>query len=52
VEAIPTLGKKIFKILHLEIEPQTKLMGEHIRIAKPEVGIKPLVFVQVEIKEP
>ncbi len=25
-------------------------MGEHIRIAKPEVDIKPLVFIQVKIK--
>ncbi len=36
----------------MEIEPQTKLVGEDIKTTKPKVAIKPLVFVQVEIKEP
>jgi hypothetical protein len=44
--------KKKSKIQHLEIESQIKLVGEDIIIAKLEVDIKPLVFVQVEIKEP
>jgi hypothetical protein len=32
VEAIPTLKKKISKIQHLEIEPQTKLMGRRLEL--------------------
>jgi len=45
VEAIPTLKEKKSKIQHLEIEPQTKLVEEEIRIAKQNVNRKPLVFV-------
>jgi hypothetical protein len=45
VEAIPAPEEKISKIQHLEIKPQTKLVGEGIRIAKYNVDIKPLVFV-------
>jgi len=41
-----------YKIHHLEIEPQTKLVGEDIIIVKPQVDIEPLILVQVEIKEP
>jgi hypothetical protein len=45
VEAIPTLEKEIFKIQHLEIEPQTKLVGEGIEIVEQNVDIEPLVVV-------
>jgi hypothetical protein len=45
VEAIPVPEKVIFKIQHLEIKPQTKLVGEEIRTAKQNVDIKRLVFV-------
>jgi hypothetical protein len=34
----------ISKIQHLEIEPQTKLMGEEITIAEDNIDIKPLVY--------
>jgi hypothetical protein len=45
VEAIPTLEEKIFKIQHLDIEPQFELMGEEIKIAEQNVDIKLLVSV-------
>jgi hypothetical protein len=32
VEAIPTLEEEISKIQHLEIKPQTKLVGDDIEI--------------------
>ncbi len=50
--------EEVSKIQPLEIEPQTKLMEEEvrtvktkiqIRTAEPEVGLEPLVDVQVEI---
>jgi hypothetical protein len=31
VEVLPTLEEEISKIQHLDIEPQTKLMGEEIK---------------------
>ncbi len=43
MEAILTLKETISKIQHLEIEPQTELMGEEIKIAEQNVDIKPLV---------
>jgi hypothetical protein len=45
VEAIPTPKEEISKIQHLEIEPQTELMGEEIRITEQNVNIKPLAYV-------
>jgi hypothetical protein len=45
LEAIPTPKEEISKIQHLNIKPQTKLMGEEIGIAKQNIDIKPLVFV-------
>jgi len=45
VEAIPAPEEEIFKIQHLEIKPQTKLMGEEIRITKRNIDIKPLFSV-------
>jgi hypothetical protein len=45
VEAIPTLKKKISKIQHLEIEPQTELVGEEIRTIKQNIDIKQIVFM-------
>jgi len=43
VEVIPAPKEKISKIQHMEIEAQTKSMGEEIGIAKQNVDIKPLV---------
>jgi hypothetical protein len=34
----------------LEVEPHIELV-EEVKIAKLKVGIKPLVFIQVEIRE-
>jgi hypothetical protein len=34
VETIPTTKEEVSKIQHLEIEPQTKLMEEEVRIIK------------------
>jgi hypothetical protein len=45
VEAIPTSEEEISKTQHLEIEPQTELMGEEIETTKQNVDIEPLVFV-------
>jgi hypothetical protein len=45
VEVIQTLEETISKIQHLEIEPQTELVGEEIGIAKQNVDIEPLVFM-------
>jgi hypothetical protein len=45
VEVIPTLKKEIFKIQHLEIEPQIELVGEGIEIVEQNVDIESLVFV-------
>jgi hypothetical protein len=45
VEAIPAPEEMISKIQHLEIEPQTKLVGEDIGIAKQNVDIEPFVSV-------
>jgi len=33
----------------MEIEPQTKLVGEEIGTAKLEVNIEPMVLIHVEI---
>jgi hypothetical protein len=43
MEAIPVPEEEISKIQYLEIEPQTKLVGEEIGNVKPNVDIKPLV---------
>jgi hypothetical protein len=46
VETILALEEEISNIQqHLEIEPQTKLVGEAIKIAVKNVDIKPLVFM-------
>jgi hypothetical protein len=45
VEAIPAPKEEISTIQHLEIKPQTELVGEEIGIAKQNVNIEPLVFV-------
>jgi len=45
VEAFPTLEKKISKIQHLDIKPQTELVGEEIGNVEQKVDIKPLVYV-------
>jgi hypothetical protein len=47
VEAFPTPKKEISKIQHLEIKPQTKLVGEEIGIAKQNVNIKPQVLCRL-----
>jgi hypothetical protein len=49
VEVILALEEAISKIQHLEIEPQTKLMGEEIGIIKQNEDIEPLVFVYIGI---
>ncbi len=51
MEAILTPEEEVSKIQHLEIKPQTKLVGEDNRIGEPEVDIKPLITIQVEITE-
>jgi hypothetical protein len=43
MEVIPTPKKEISKIQHLEIKPQTELMGEEIGFAEKNVDIEPLV---------
>jgi hypothetical protein len=43
VEAIPTPEEEISKIQHLEIKPQTKLVGEEIGIVEQNIDIEPLV---------
>jgi len=45
VEAFLTLEEEISKIQHLDIKPQTKLVGEEIGIVEQNVDIQPLVFV-------
>ncbi len=49
VEAFPTPEKEISKIQHLDIKPQTKLVGEEIGNVEQKVDIKPLVYVQIRI---
>ncbi len=44
MEAIPTPEEEISKIQHLDIEPQTKLMGEEVEIVEPNVDIEALIF--------
>jgi hypothetical protein len=39
VEVIQALEETISKIQHLEIEPQTELVGEEIRIAEQNIDI-------------
>jgi hypothetical protein len=60
VETIPTIEEKVFKILPLEVESQTKLVeGEfrtietkvQVNTVEQKVGTKPLIVVQVEIIE-
>jgi hypothetical protein len=45
VEVIPTPEEKISKIQHLEIKPQTELVGEEIGTVEQNVDIEPQVFV-------
>jgi hypothetical protein len=45
VETLPTPKEEISKIQHLDIKPQTKLMGEGIGTTEQNINIKPLVFV-------
>jgi hypothetical protein len=45
VEVFPTPKKQISNIQHLEIKPQTKLVGEEIGIVEQNVDIEPLVSV-------
>jgi hypothetical protein len=45
VEVFLAPKEKISKIKHLDIEPQTKLVGEEIGIAKQNVDIEPLIFM-------
>jgi hypothetical protein len=45
VDVILTPKEEISKIQHLDIEPQTELVGEEIKNAKQNVDIKPLDFV-------
>ncbi len=50
METIPTTYVEVSKIQPLEVEPQIELV-EEVKIAKPKVGTKPLVYVQVETIE-
>ncbi len=43
MEVLSTPKKEIFNIQHLDIEPQTKLMGEKIGITEQNVNIEPLI---------
>jgi hypothetical protein len=45
VEAFPTLEEEILKIQHLEIAPQTKLVGEEIGTIEQNVDIEPVISV-------
>jgi len=40
VEAIPTLEEEISKIQHLDIKPQTELVGEEIKTIEMEIHVK------------
>jgi len=48
VETIPTIEVEVSKIQPIKVEPQIKLV-EEVKIAKPALGTKPLVYVQVDI---
>ncbi len=45
MEVILALEKEISKTQHLDIKPQTKLVGEEIRTIEQNVDIEPLVSV-------
>jgi hypothetical protein len=45
VEVFSTPKENIFKIQHLDIEPQTELVGEKIGIGKQNVDIKSLIYM-------
>ncbi len=45
MEAIPAPKEAISKIQHLEIKPQTKLVGEEIGTTEQNMDIEPLVFM-------
>jgi len=45
VEAFLTPEKKKSKIQHLDIKPQTKLMGEEIGTVEQNVDMEPLVYM-------
>jgi hypothetical protein len=49
VEVLPALEEEISKIQHLDIEPQTELVGEEIGIAKQDVDVEPLVSMEIGI---
>jgi hypothetical protein len=50
VEAIPTPEEEISKIQHLDIKPQTKLVGEEVRTIEQNVNIEPLVFSRLGLQ--
>jgi hypothetical protein len=43
VEAFLALKEEIFKIQYFDIESQTELVGEKMRIAEQNVDIEPLI---------
>jgi hypothetical protein len=43
VEAFPALKEEISKTQHLDIEPQTKLVGEETGTVEQNIDIKPLI---------
>jgi hypothetical protein len=43
VEVLSTPKKEIFNIQHLDIEPQTKLVGEETGTVEQNIDIKPLI---------
>ncbi len=45
MDTLLALEEEISKIQHLDIEPQTKLVGEEIGALEQNINIKPLVFV-------
>jgi len=49
LEAIPTPKDEISKIQHLEIKPQTELVGEEIGTIQQNIDIEPLVSMYIRI---
>ncbi len=45
MEALLTPIEEISKVQHLDIEPQTELLGEEIGIVEQNIDIGPLVYV-------
>jgi hypothetical protein len=50
VEALSTPKEDISKIQHLDIKPQTKLVGEEIKTTKQNINIKALVSVRLGLQ--